>query len=230
MVALCANFAAETRKNIITIMAIKYEIQMIRNSGGSGIERRFARIFESEPMTAEQMENFIQDNCSLTRSDVRSALVALRDCMLHELRSGNRFHLPGIGYFALSVDLDMPESLPNEKARADYITLRSVKFRPERSLVEKVGRGMRFERAHFSTQSRKCSEEDVIAGLYIFFETHSFLTRRCMELEFGLRPSTAQRWLRRLVENGVLRKEGARNSPIYFLDSGKAVTLPANKK
>lgn len=203
------------------IMAIKYEIQTIRNSEGSGKERRFARIFGHEPMTAEQIENFIQDNCSLTRSDVRSALVALSDCMLHELRSGNRFYLPGIGYFALSVDLDMPENLPNEKARADYITLRSVRFQPERSLVKKVGQGMRFERAQFSTLSRQYNEEDIVAGLRSFFENHIFLTRRNMEQEFGLRPSTARRWLRRLEEKSVLRREGAKNSPIYFLSSGK---------
>lgn len=202
-------------------MAIKYEIQTIRNSEGSGKERRFARIFEHEPMTAEQIENFIQDNCSLTRSDVRSALVALRDCMLHELRSGNRFHIPGIGYFSLSVDLNMPDNLPTDKARADYITLRSVKFQPERSLVESVGQGMRFERAQFSTQSRLCNEEDIIEGLRHFFETHSFLTRRDMEQELGLRPSTARRWLCRLVEKNVLRREGVKNSPIYFLCSGK---------
>lgn len=201
------------------IMAIKYEIQKIRNSGGDGNERRFARIFEHEPMTALQIENHIQDNCSLTRSDVRSALVALRDCMASELRKGNRFHIPDIGYFSLSVDLNMREDTPTDKARADYITLRGVKFQPERSLVEEVGRGMRFERARFSTQSRQYSEEEMVDALRLFFTTHSLLTRRDMEQEFGLRPSTALRWLRRLVEKGVLRREGTRNSPVYFLGS-----------
>ena len=200
-------------------MALKYEIQKIRNSGGDGTERRFARIFQHEPMTAQQIESHIQDNCSLTRSDVRSALVALRDCMVNELRKGNRFHIPDIGYFSLSVGLNMQEDTPTEKARADYITLRGVKFKPERSFVDDVGHGMRFERARFSTQSRKYSDEEIISSLRLFFASHTFLTRRDMELELGLRPSTALRWLRRLVGLGVLRREGRRNSPVYFLDS-----------
>ena len=80
-------------------MSIKYEIHSIKNSEGTGKERHFARIFEQEPMTATQLESHIQNNCSLTKSDVRATLMSLRECIAHELSRGNRVYIPEIGYF-----------------------------------------------------------------------------------------------------------------------------------
>ena len=55
-------------------MAIKYEIQKLKNAQGKGDERRFVRIYEQEPMTADELQTQIQDNCSLTKSDVAATL------------------------------------------------------------------------------------------------------------------------------------------------------------
>ena len=60
-------------------------------------------------MSASQLENSIESSCSLTKGDVEAALSALREQMLSELSQGNRFYIPNIGYFSLSVDLDMPD-------------------------------------------------------------------------------------------------------------------------
>ena len=75
-------------------MSIKYEIQSIKNSQGSGEERHFARIFEQPPMTAQQLAAHIQNSCTLTKADVEATLSALRDYMLHELSQGHRFYIP----------------------------------------------------------------------------------------------------------------------------------------
>lgn len=198
-------------------MNIKYEIQSIKNALGKGEEHRFARIFEYEPLTADELESQIQANCSLTKGDIAASLKALRDCMLHELSTGHRFHLPEIGYFSLSVDLDMPDEKPTDKARADYISVRNIKFRPDASLLAEVKRNARFERSKFSTKSRQYTEEELVTRLRDYFATNNCLTRRDLEREFGLRQSTALSWLRRLTESGVLKKEGVRTAPVYFL-------------
>ena len=91
-------------------MSIKYEIQSIKNSKGTGKEQEFVRIFENPPQTDRQLESHIQDNCSLTKGDVQATLMTLRDSMINELSHGNRFHIPEIGYFSLAVNLDMPET------------------------------------------------------------------------------------------------------------------------
>lgn len=198
-------------------MSIKYEIQSIKNSQGTGEERHFARIFEGIPMSAEQLESHIQTSCSLTKGDVEATLSALRENMIRELSQGNRFYIPTIGYFSLSVDLDMPKDRPVDKARADYISVRNIKFRPDASMLKKVKMNTRFERAKFSTKSKATTEEIMLKKIKEYLSTNCCINRRTMETLFGLRQNAALKWLKHFTEIGVLRKEGAVNSPVYFL-------------
>lgn len=199
-------------------MSIKYEIHSIKNSQGTGEERNFARIFEREPMTAEQLKSHIQASCSLTKGDIEATLSALREYMIHELSHGNRFYIPSIGYFSLSVDLDMPEDKPIEKVRGDYISVRNIKFRPDASMLQEVKNNVRFERADFSSKSNKYTEDEIWEKIKAFLAVNHCINRRDMELQFGLRQSAALKWLKHFVEKGVLKKDGARNSPVYFLN------------
>lgn len=199
-------------------MSIKYEIHSIKNSKGTGKEQEFVRIFECPPRTDRQLEDHIQSNCSLTKGDVQATLMTLRDCMIHELSHGNRFHIPEIGYFSLAVDLDMPEDKPMEKVRGDYISVRNIKFRPDAELLNEVRRSTRFERARFSSKSRQYTEDELLRRIKEHLATNNCITRRDLELNFGLRQSAALKWLRHFTETGILKKEGARNSPVYFLN------------
>ncbi len=200
-------------------MAIKYEIQSLPNAQGRGKERPFARIFDLPCMTAAQLETYIQDSCSLTKGDVKAVLSALREVMAWKLADGNRFYLPSIGYFSLSAELDMPEGTPVEKVRGNHIRVRNINFRPSVSLLREVKGKVRFERASFSSKSRTYTEEELLAKLKAYLAVHHCINRRGMEMEFGLRQCTALRWLKRFTDMGVLRKEGARNSPVYFLNN-----------
>ena len=199
-------------------MSIKYEIHSIKNSKGTGEEQEFVRIFENPSQTDLQLENHIQDNCSLTKGDVRATLIALRDSMIHELSHGNRFHIPEIGYFSLAVDLDMPDDKHMEKVRGDYISVRNIKFRPEAELLNEVKSNARFERAKFSSKSRQYTEEELLSRIREYLAANNCITRRDLELNFGLRQSAALKCLKHFTEIGILKKEGARNSPVYFLN------------
>lgn len=202
-------------------MSIKYEIHSIKNSKGTGEEQKFVRIFKLPPQTDRQLENHIQNNCSLTKGDVQATLMTLRDCMIHELSHGNRFHIPEIGYFSLAVNLDMPDDKPMEKVRGDYISVRNIKFRPDAELLNEVKRNARFERAKFSSKSRQYTEEELLGKIKEYLATNNCITRRDLELHFGLRQSAALKCLKHFTEIGILKKEGARNSPVYFLDISK---------
>lgn len=100
-------------------MSIKYEIHGIKNAKGEGKEQKYVHLFAHEPQSDHALEDDIQASCSLTKADVRAAFSALRDHMARALASGSRFHLPGVGYFSLSVGLDAPDDLPDDKMRAD---------------------------------------------------------------------------------------------------------------
>ena len=199
-------------------MSIKYEIHSIKNSQGSGEEQRFVRLFESQPQADIQLESHIQSHSSLSKGTVQATLMTLRDYMVRELSEGHRFHLPEIGYFSLSVDLEMPEDVPSDKARGDYISVRGIKFRPGTELLKAVKRNARFERAKYSSKSRQYTEEELLEKIKEYLASNNCITRRVLEQKFGLRQGAALRCLRHFTETGVLKKEGASNAPIYFLN------------
>ena len=157
-------------------MRIKYEIHGIKNAKGEGKEQKYVHLFAHEPQSDHALEDDIQASCSLTKADVRAAFSALRDHMARALASGSRFHLPGVGYFSLSVGLDAPDDLPDDKMRADYIRLRNIRFRPERSLLSEVGSGVSFARAAFSSRSHPYSPGAVVLAFVDCDGTHASRT------------------------------------------------------
>ena len=187
-------------------MSIKYEIHGIKNAKGEGKEQKYVHLFAHEPQSDHALEDDIQASCSLTKADVRAAFSALRDHMVRALANGSRFHLPGVGYFSLSVGLDAPDDLPDD----------NIRFRPERSLLGEVGSGVSFERAAFSSRSRQYTEEQLLSLLRHYFATHTCLTRRILQRVAGLRDSAAKKWLQHLTATGVLQKDGASNAPVYL--------------
>lgn len=127
--------------------------------------------------------------------------------MKQELASGRRFYLPDIGYFKLSVDLSMSENTLTDKVRADNISVRNIKFRPNSVMLRHVKTKVRFERSCSTTTSRQYTEEELQTRLRAYLNTHACLTRRDLERDFGLRQGMALKWLRHFTETGILRKE-----------------------
>ena len=197
-------------------MSIKYELHTIKNADGNGTCRDYVHLFAAQPLGEREMEQQIEANCSLTEADLRATLVAIGRLMADELRSGRRFHIPEVGYFSLSAGLDIPAGRQARQVRANYISVRGIRFRPEAALIGAVRKGARFEKAEFSTKSRDYTEEDLWKATAAYIALNKCITRRDMEREFHLRETTARKWLRLFVERGLLRREGARNSPVYF--------------
>lgn len=112
-------------------MAIKYEIHYLPNAGGNEETRRFAHIFEQTAMTDKEMISRIARHSCLGEGEVSSVLMKLRDIIEEDLQDGKRVNIPEIGYLSLSVDLDMDELKPDNKVRADYVSVRGIKFRPQ---------------------------------------------------------------------------------------------------
>ena len=203
--------------HITNTMSIKYEIRSIQNAQGTGKERHYAHIYEQPAMTPQQLASRIQDSCSLTKSDVEGTVSALREAMIHELEQGNRFHIPNIGYFSLAVGLDIPEGKPIDKVRGDHIKVRNINFQPDASMLKEIKSHARFEHAESTTRPKNLTEDSLRKKIMVFLSSHRCITRRDMELEFGLRRTTALKWLKHFTETGVLKKEGTWTSPVYFL-------------
>lgn len=196
-------------------MSINYEIHTISNSQGSGAARHFARIFEGSPMSAQQLERLIQDNSTLKKGDIEATLSELREQMVRELSQGHRFYIPNVGYFSLSVKLDA-DGKAVEKVSGGDLRLHNINFRPEASLLQEVGSKVRFRRVRLTSKSVVYEEKQLLSLLMDYLAANHFITCRTMQRQFRLRETAARKWLKRFVEQGVIRREGARNAPVYI--------------
>ena len=198
-------------------MDLKYDIYNISNVAGSGEERKYVRLKQQKAMTASELEATIQNRCSLTKGDVAAVLTELRDIAVQEFAMGRRFYIPEIGYFSLSIGLEMPEDNPDKKITGKEVRLRGINFRPEASFLQEVGRNMRhIVRSEYTSQSRKYDEEKLWAKLQEYFKTERYITLKLMCNQFGLSRYTAQKWLDLFISEGRIIKDGTPHSPIYF--------------
>lgn len=199
-------------------MELKYDIYSIANSQGSGEERKYVRLKQQQAMTASELEATIQNRCSLTKGDVAAVLAELRDIAVREFSMGHRFYIPEIGYFSLSIGLEMPEDKPNKKITGKEVRLRGINFRPEASFLQEVNRNIRHVvRSEYTNQSKKYDEKKLWAKLLEYFKTERYITIKLMCNQFGLSRYTAQKWLDLFISEGRILKDGIPRSPIYFL-------------
>lgn len=198
-------------------MAIKYEIHYLPNAGGSDETRRFAHLFEQPAMDDKQMIERIAKHSCLGEGEVAAVLMRLRDIIEEDLKDGHRVNIPEIGYLSLSADLDMDELKPDSKVRADYVSVRGIKFRPNAELLKQVKQNTHFEKSPYTSRSYPYSEETLKENIKEYLKTNRTINRRVLEMEFHIRKQTALNWLKKLVDSGFLVKEGSRTAPVYFL-------------
>ena len=198
-------------------MAIKYEIHYLPNAGGNEETRRFAHIFEQTAMTDKQMISRIARHSSLSEGDVAAVLMQLRDIIEEDLQEGRRINIPEIGYLSLSVDLDMDDLKPDNKVRAEYVSVRGIKFRPNADLLKQVKHHTHFEKSLYTSRSYPFSEDALKEKIREYLKHNRSINRKVLEAEFHIRKQTALNWLKKLEKSGFLIKEGSRNAPVYFL-------------
>lgn len=197
-------------------MAIKYDIRAIPNSGGTGRARRYVHVADSPAMTADDLYEEINRSCSLTRGDVLAALSALREVMERELRAGRRFCLPEVGWFSVKAEVQPDTEKDADGVRGDDLRVRNVNFRPSGALLQRLQTEASFERSAAAPPAEGPTEAEMRAYLEEYFKGEHCLTRRTFQTRFGLGKSAANRRLRAFTEQGVLRREGTRNSAVYF--------------
>lgn len=202
-------------------MDLKYDIYSIKNAEGSGKTRQYVRLVQNDAMTADELKATIQQRCSLTKGDVAAVLSELHDIAVQELSMGRRFYVPELGYFSLSLTLEMPEDNPDKKITGKEVRLRSINFRPETNMQKQIERNIHFYRSEYSSRSTIYQEKKLWKKLLEYFEKNRYITIKVMRIEFGLTRYMAQKWLNHFIDKNLLIKDGTPRSPIYFLNEQK---------
>lgn len=194
-------------------MSLKFEFYKTPVPGDQSKRVRYhARPVTCRTASTEEIIRSIQSNCTLTEADLKAALSALSQEIAGHLASGERVHLEGLGYFQIT--LSCPETFNPDDTHAQRVTFKSVKFRADQVLKNRLS-DLKTERACEHNHSSTLSEQEIDARLTEYFSDHDLLTRRAFQEICHFTTITANRHLKRLLTIGRLQNINIRYQPIY---------------
>ena len=155
----------------------------------------------------------IQSSTALTDGDVKAALSALSTVVKRHLSEGKSVHLDGFGHFKVS--LRCTKRMTDETVNGKHVQVSGVSFRPERAMLRDL-QDCSMKRTKAILQSKEVSEGELLTMLKEYFATNAYLRRTQFQHMTHLTKWMACRKLSEFVSQGVLRKEGPRNAPLYL--------------
>lgn len=188
------------------------------NSGKGEKEKYHARVVRSHTVPINDIVNNISKRCTLSKGDIQAVLDELGDELVYNLCEGDRVHLPGIGYFYLS--LSAPKDANPKTTRSQNIGIKAVEFRADSILKNSLESHAQFERSDIKVHSSRLASYEIDTLLVDYFHKNEFLTRIKFEKLCGFTKTTAQRHLQRLVDESKLVNVNTRHNPIYKPSKG----------
>jgi len=174
--------------------------------------RLHARAITSGTIGTNELAEEIQSRSTISTADVVAVLSSLKDVAIDHFKDGHRIHIDGFGYFQIT--LSCPPVQTENEIRAESIRFKSVVFRPEKELTNKL-KHIPFERVARKNHSLKHTEDKMEEKLARYFSVKPFISRIDFQRLFGYTKSTANRHLKKLANEGKLRKSGLHRFPVY---------------
>ena len=127
-------------------------------------------------------------------------------------------HLEGIGYF--QVNLKCKEEVRTTTSiRSENVEFKSVSYRADNNLKKHL-RSQKIQRSSTKIHSAILTEEEIDQTLSTYFATHETINRRQFQVLCSQVKSTAQRLLKKLLEDGKLRNIATSQHPVYMPANG----------
>ena len=198
-------------------MSIEYDFYRNPNSQGTNKKRYHARVVSSDRITTDELAEEIQNECSLTITDVKAVLIALGDKLAKHLGDGSKVHLEGIGYFQVNLQCK-EEVCTTRSVRSENVEFKSVSYRADNELKKHLKK-QKIQRSQTKIHSVEMTEEDIDQKLTDYFKTNDTLTRSQFEVLCTQVKSTAHRILQKLVKDGKLKNVSTKQHPVYMPDN-----------
>ena len=176
-----------------------------------------ARVVPKGTVSSDELAEEIHDRSTLSTADITATLVALADITAEKLRDGQRVYIKGIGY--LQMTLQCPPVESESEIRAESVRFKSVAFRPDSQLKERLST-THFVRQADKSHSKNYSTEEIDRLVARHFQQNETLTRNQFEALCGLTYSTAVRHLKRLREEGKIINIASQKHPLYRKGTG----------
>lgn len=194
-------------------MEINYEYYENPDPSGNGKRKFHPRVVSYNKISTDQLVREIEQECTLTRADVKAALSALADKMVQHLCEGSRVYLEDIGYFQINLQSHKEIAEENLKEPGS-VSIKSVSFRADKRLKKALTR-VKVHRSNLKPHSMPLTDEQVDARLTEHFATAQILTRRQFQFLCQQQKTTACSIIKRLVEKGKLKNIASRQNPVY---------------
>ncbi len=174
------------------------------------------RIKLNGSVTTAELRRYIQEYCSLTKTDVSAVLDALSHFVGRELGEGRQVHLDGLGYFCPVLTCTEPVTI-GTKRKSTKVKLKGVNFRPDKELRSEIGNIKVSPLKSRNLNKKKLTLDEIKQRIVNFLKTKDFLTRSDVQAICGMTRTTASRTVKQLCEEGVLENRGLIKQPVYFL-------------
>ena len=176
------------------------------------------RIFLNGKVGTDKLCRMIHGRSSLSVGDVKNAFEMLAQICGEELREGREVHIEGLGYFApiLRSTQKVTRSTKNKWSKME---LKTIGFRPDARLRDELV-GVKASRSKYARHSESLSEVEIDMRLKEYFADHDVMLRYDFQEVCCMTRTTANRHLRRLLEEGKLKNIGKRMQPIYVAAAG----------
>lgn len=176
------------------------------------------RIFLNGKVGTDKLCRMIHGRSSLSVGDVKNAFEMLAQICGEELREGREVHIEGLGYFApiLRSTQKVTRSTKNKWSKME---LKTIGFRPDARLRGELV-GVKASRSKYARHSESLSEVEIDMRLKEYFADHDVMLRYDFQEVCCMTRTTANRHLRRLLEEGKLKNIGKRMQPIYVVAAG----------
>lgn len=176
------------------------------------------RIFLNGKVGTDKLCRMIHGRSSLSVGDVKNAFEMLAQICGEELREGREVHIEGLGYFApiLRSTQKVTRSTKNKWSKME---LKTIGFRPDARLRGELV-GVKASRSKYARHSESLSEVEIDMRLKEYFADHDVMLRYDFQEVCCMTRTTANRHLRRLLEEGKSKNIGKRMQPIYVAAAG----------
>lgn len=189
----------------------------------TGEQRSYPRLILDGQTTTDELAEAIAAGTTFGAGEVKGLLSALAERLAVEMRRGKSVKVDGIGTFTAALGLregfdpETPGTATRRNARS--ITVRTIRFRPDKALVSETGRGLRLERAEekAAASSARYTPEERAALARDFLERRPVLRVADYCRLTGLLPTMAREELRRLAADpqSGLAADGAGSHRVY---------------
>ena len=161
------------------------------------------RIFLNGKVGTDKLCRMIHGRSSLSVGDVKNAF---------------EVHIEGLGYFApiLRSTQKVTRSTKNKWLKME---LKTIGFRPDARLRGELV-GVKGSRSKYARHSESLSVVEIDMRLKEYFADHDVMLRYDFQEVCCMTRTTANRHLRRLLEEGKLKNIGKRMQPIYVAAAG----------